>query len=61
MEVDHVTPIQQGGDPWTESNLQTLCRACHITKTRRENSRPLTPNEQAWRDLINGMMSSEIN
>ena len=36
MEVDHVTPLHKDGDPWAESDLQTLCRGCHIEKTRQE-------------------------
>ena len=42
LECDHVTPLDRGGDPWDQANLQTLCRACHIAKTREENRRPLT-------------------
>ena len=35
-DVDHITPKAQGGidDP---DNLQSLCRSCHIKKTREEN------------------------
>lgn len=35
MEVDHKIPFHKGGtnDP---SNLQTLCRGCHIDKTQKE-------------------------
>ena len=36
LEVDHVRPIKGGADhgidPYDETNLQTLCRACHISK-----------------------------
>jgi len=36
-EVDHIKPFKGSGDPlrldWT--NLQTLCRSCHATKTAR--------------------------
>ena len=52
LECDHVTPLQMGGDPYDPSNLQTLCRTCHIAKTRRENRRPLTPAEARWRELV---------
>lgn len=34
--VDHVMPIQRGGDALSESNLQSLCRSCHRFKTQRE-------------------------
>jgi len=36
--VDHITPISEGGHPFDESNLQTLCQDCHREKTARENS-----------------------
>ena len=38
LEVDHITPISEGGHPFDPSNLQTLCECCHQDKTARENS-----------------------
>ncbi|MFQ5535468.1 MAG: HNH endonuclease [Sphingomonadales bacterium] len=35
-EVDHVTPIGQGGDKRDRRNLQSICRDCHIAKTSAE-------------------------
>jgi 5-methylcytosine-specific restriction protein A len=35
-EVDHVVPIEDGGDPWAMSNLSSLCSPCHSKKTRAE-------------------------
>ena len=54
LEADHVTPLQRepGQDPFDPNGLQTLCRACHIEKTRSENRRELTPAELAWRELV---------
>ena len=54
LECDHVTPLQRepGQDPFDPNGLQTLCRACHIEKTRAENRRELTPDERAWRVLV---------
>ena len=52
LEVDHVKPIQDGGDPWDPANLQTLCRSCHIAKTRGENARSESPERKAWRDYL---------
>ena len=52
-ECDHISPMQRepGQDPYDPNGLQTLCRGCHIEKTRAENRRPLTPAELAWREL----------
>ena len=34
--VDHITPINEGGDPIAFGNLQSLCSSCHNTKTMKE-------------------------
>lgn len=34
--VDHVIPIEFGGDPYDKNNLQTMCKPCHEAKTRRD-------------------------
>ena len=34
--VDHITAIQDGGDPWNEENLQSLCVPCHNRKSGKE-------------------------
>ena len=54
LECDHITPLERepGQNPFDINGLQTLCRACHIEKTRGENRRPLTPAELAWRALV---------
>ncbi len=51
LEADHIDRDWRG-DPYDPDNLQTLCRTCHIEKTRRENRRPDTPAEAAWRELV---------
>lgn len=38
FHVDHITRIADGGHPFDESNLQTLCKQCHHEKTAEENS-----------------------
>jgi len=38
LEVDHITPISEGGHPFDPANLRTLCEDCHEDKTARENS-----------------------
>ena len=45
LEVDHITPIADGGHPFDPGNLQTLCSECHKSKTATENSeRSQTPS-----------------
>ena len=36
LECDHVKPVSAGGEEWEASNLQALCRQCHVEKTRSE-------------------------
>ena len=57
LEVDHVTPIQRepGQDVYDVNGLQTLCRGCHIEKTKKENRRPRTDAELEWQALVNSM------
>lgn len=35
-DVDHIRPIEAGGNPWARWNLQGLCKSCHGRKTRME-------------------------
>jgi 5-methylcytosine-specific restriction endonuclease McrA len=35
-DVDHRTRIEEGGEPWDETNLQGLCHPHHSQKTARE-------------------------
>ncbi len=34
--VDHITPINQGGDRLDQNNLQSLCNSCHQRKRQAE-------------------------
>lgn len=48
LEVDHKTPISEGGHPFDPGNLQTLCEQCHEEKTAHEAaSRADTPSKQS--------------
>ena len=31
--ADHIVEIEDGGSPYSLSNLKSLCRSCHTTKT----------------------------
>ena len=35
-EVDHVQPIQYGGDEWDARNCRTLCQRCHAGERRHQ-------------------------
>jgi Restriction endonuclease len=35
--VDHIIPIENGGDRWDDRNLQTLCDPCHNRKRQLES------------------------
>lgn len=35
-DVDHIVPMEEGGEAWAPANLQPLCSTCHGRKTNRE-------------------------
>lgn len=37
--VDHIVPINKGGESLDESNYQSLCASCHNAKSAKENGR----------------------
>ncbi len=59
LECDHVTPLERDPkqDPYAIDGLQSLCRGCHIEKTRTERApRERTASERAWHALVAEMM-----
>ena len=53
LECDHRIPMDRGGKPWDINNLQSLCRGCHIAKTRKERRfAQVGPKVRAWRNLV---------
>ena len=54
LEVDHLTPLADGGGVYALANLQALCRPCHFGKTRTENQarRGTPPPVAKWRELL---------
>lgn len=58
LECDHVIPLERdpGQDPYDPDGCQTLCRDCHVEKTRAENRREPTPAEAAWRELVDELV-----
>ena len=55
LECDHKIPLDRGGDPYDRANLQTLCRGCHVAKTRAERERP-DPERDAWRAKMRALL-----
>ena len=45
LEVHHVIPVAQGGEPYGLDNLLTVCAECHLSKH-------LDPERRAWRRLL---------
>ncbi|WP_414629057.1 HNH endonuclease [Streptomyces xanthochromogenes] len=39
LEVDHITPLSEGGSKWDPANVQTLCEACHEVKSAQDRRR----------------------
>jgi len=37
--VDHIHELKDGGDPFDENNLETLCKKCHAVKTAKEKAK----------------------
>jgi 5-methylcytosine-specific restriction endonuclease McrA len=36
--LDHIIPINKGGDPWNSNNHQGMCESCHAIKSRSERA-----------------------
>ena len=52
-EVDHIKPVSQGGAEFDPANLQTLCRRCHMAKTRAERpGPPPDPERERWKAYL---------
>ena len=52
LEVDHIIPLDKGGEPWEAANCQSLCRGCHIEKTAAENTKGLSYQKSLWRKVL---------
>ena len=61
LEVDHVVPLEAGGEPWALENLQALCAGCHIRKTAAERPRREVPEAvRRWRDLVSELLDGTL-
>ncbi len=36
VQVDHKTPLEEGGEPFDKDNLQSICFRCHVIKSSEE-------------------------
>lgn len=53
LEVDHIKPARHEPERAFDIDaVQTLCRACHLEKSRHEAGRETTPEQKAWRELV---------
>ena len=58
LDCDHIEPVDRGGDRWDPANLQSLCRSCHIDKTRRERGGPEIPGHAEWRRFVDELVDT---
>ena len=50
LEVDHILSLESDGELYELSNLQSLCRDCHIRKSKGERSVKVdSPDVRAWK------------
>ena len=54
LEADHIRALHLGGNAYEKSNLQMLCKGCHIAKTRKEN-RKVDPARDRWEKFVSEM------
>ena len=52
LEVDHVKPLFQGGEPFELGNLSSQCRDCHKKKSTQENGGGPGPERMAWKAYL---------
>ena len=56
-EVDHIHPLEHGGDEVNPQNLQTLCVGCHLAKTRGDRNKYKPHWQQAWDELLQNRLT----
>ena len=52
LEVDHIVPLSKGGARYDPSNLQVLCKPCHITKSGYVQGKHVE-DRQEWSRFVN--------
>ena len=49
LELHHVKPVESGGAVYEPSNVEVLCRTCHILHHRNDRA---DPARAEWRSLV---------
>ena len=49
-EIDHITPLAAGGEPYARENLRALHRWCHQRRDKGQNVPPVPPSVCSWPD-----------
>ena len=62
LECDHIREITKAKDWFDSDNLQSLCRSCHIAKSRKERKmrNAKTDKRKQFQTLLEGMLHAEI-
>ena len=62
LECDHIQEITKAKDWFDEKNLQSLCRSCHIAKSRKERKmrNAKTDKRKQFQELLEGMLHAQI-
>jgi 5-methylcytosine-specific restriction endonuclease McrA len=47
--VDHIIPLDRGGEPFARANTQPLCRSCHGKKSRADDQGRVATGEAVKR------------
>lgn len=55
LEVDHIIPLEKGGDGYDRQNLQVLCKSCHFVKSGYPVPKH-TKDKAAWGTFVNELV-----
>ena len=54
LEAHHIIGLPEGGPPFEQSNLECLCKQCHIAHHGEDED----PERKAWREVLENMAES---
>ena len=55
LECHHRVRLEDGGDAYAQTNLESLCRNCHVALHRGDNE---TPGRAEWRKYVDELLTS---